>query len=170
MTRLYGSTLSDWNVCLSQAPPGHARVACAMPEEMLTAVREIHARHAVKLLSLQPQLLASYNNWRAQLPASGAWFVTIGEGSLAAARLGTRAWDRIHSVRIGADWLRDLKRLQVFGRLASASPEEGQVYVEAPAAWREVARSSASDLHWLEEDSDASTTLGRLNRMRRLAA
>src|SRR5262249_18583419 len=127
-------------------------------------------RHAVKLLSLQPQLLASYNNWRTHLPAAGAWFVTIGEGSLAAARLGTKAWDRVHSVRIGSDWIRDLKRLQVFGRLASERPEEGQVYVEAPTAWREVAGASAQDLHWLEEDSDVSTTLQRLGRMRRMAA
>jgi hypothetical protein len=170
LIRLFGNAVSDWSVCVSQAPPGHARVACAMPAQMLTTVREIHTRRAVKLLSLQPQLLASYNNWRAQLPASGAWFVTIGEGTLAAARLGTRAWDRVHSLRIGSDWTRDLKRLQVFGRLASGRPEEGDVYVDAPAAWREVAGPAAGDLHWLEENSDARTTLQRLGRLRRLAA
>ncbi len=170
LSRLYGSAVSDWTVCISQVPPGHARLCCAMPAEMLSGIREIHARHRVRLLSLQPQLLVSYNNWRSQLPACGAWFVTIGEGSLAAARLGRRAWDRVHSVRIGSDWLRDLKRLQVFGRLASAAPEEAQVYVDAPAAWREVARAATQDLHWLEEDSGGSTTLQQLGRMRRLAA
>jgi hypothetical protein len=170
LVRLYGSAVGEWSVCLSQAPPGQARVACAMPEELLSTVREIHARHAVKLLSLQPQLLVSYGNWRAHLPASGAWFVTIGEGTLAAARLGGRTWDRIHNVRIGSDWTRDLKRLQVFGRLASARPDEGQVYVDAPAAWREVAGPAARDLHWLEEDSGVKTTLQQLGRMRRLAA
>jgi hypothetical protein len=169
LTRLYGSAASEWSVRLSQAPPGQARVACAMPEELLTRIQEMHARHAVRLLSLQPQLLASYGNWRVRLPASGAWFVTIGEGTLAAARLGARAWDRVHNVRIGSDWTRDLKRLQVFGRLASAHPEEGQVYVDAPTAWREVAGPDVQDIHWLEDDSDLGTTLQHLGRQRRVA-
>jgi hypothetical protein len=168
--RLYGDAVNEWEICLSQAPPGYARVACAMPEELLRAVRDIRARHGMKLTSLQPQLLAAYGNWRHQLPASGSWFVTIGEGTLAAARLGARAWDRIHSVRIGSDWARDLKRLQTFGRLACSHPEEGQVYVDAPAAWREEAGPAAKDLHWLEEDSGLTSTLHQLGRMRRLAA
>jgi hypothetical protein len=170
LVRLYGNAMSDWRVCLSQAPPGCARVACAMPEHLLAAAHDVHSRHGMRLTSLQPQLLAAYNNWRRRLPASGAWFVTIGEGTLAAARLGSKAWDRIHNVRIGSDWTKDLKRLQVFGRLASSRPDEGQVYVDAPAAWREVAGSTAKDLHWLEEDVHSVTTLQQLGRMRRLAA
>jgi hypothetical protein len=170
LVRLYGNTVSEWEICLSQTPPGHARVACAMPAELLRAVREIRTRHRMKLTSLQPQLLAAYDNWRHRLPASGAWFVTIGEGTLAAARLGARAWDRIHSLRIGADWTRDLKRLQTFGRLACAHPEEGRVYVDAPTAWREEVGSAANDLHWLEEDPRLTSTLHQLGRMRRLAA
>jgi hypothetical protein len=170
LVRLYGNAVSEWETCLSEAPPGYARVACAMPADLLNAVRAIHARRTMRLASVQPQLLVSYSNWRQQLPASGAWFVTIGEGTLAAARLGACTWDRIHNIRIGSDWTRDLKRLQVFGRLASARPEEGHVYVDAPAAWREVAGAAAQDLHWLEEDSVLTSTLQQLGRMRRLAA
>jgi hypothetical protein len=170
LVRLYGNSMNDWKICVSQAPPGCARVACAMPEQLLAATRDVHQRHGMKLISLQPQLLAAYNNWRGQLPAAGAWFVTIGEGTLAAARVGLKCWDRIHNVRIGSDWTRDLKRLQVFGRLASSRPEEGQVYVDAPAAWREVAGPAAKDLHWLEEDVRSVSTLQQLGRMRRLAA
>jgi len=78
-------------------------------------------------------------------------------------------------VRIGADWKRELRRLQTFGRLAGSSPEEGQVYVDAPLAWREVAGNSAdgsdiSGLQWLEEPDAPVTTLQRLARARRLAA
>ena len=116
--------------------------------------------------------------WRHCLPQSNAWFVSVEQGSLAAARLGRYGWDRVHSVRIGSDWMRELKRLQTFGRLASNSPQEGQVYVDAPHAWREVAAGTAnaadaSGLQWLEEPSEPSepmTTLQRLGRTRRLAA
>jgi hypothetical protein len=170
LVRLYGTAVDDWQICLSQAPPGHARVACAMPAELLQAIRELCTRHTMRLTSLQPQLLTAYANLRRQLPDSGAWFVTIGEGTLAAARLGSGAWDRIHCVRIGSDWTRDLKRLQTFGRLACAHPEEGHVYVDAPAAWRAEAGAAPKDLHWLEEDSSLTGTLHQLARMRRLAA
>ena len=84
-------------------------------------------------------------------------------------------------MRIGSDWTRELKRLQTFGRLASNIPEEGQVFVDAPHAWREVAAgaagasaagasAAAGGLHWLEEEGGPMTTLQRLVRARRLAA
>jgi hypothetical protein len=165
----YGDAVSGWAVRLSDAPPHHARVACTMPSELLDGIRDLCSRREVKLASLQPQLIAAYENWRHCLPASGAWFVTVGEGTLAAARLSAHGWDRVHSVRIGTDWARDLKRLQTFGRLASLNPEEGKVYVDAPQAWREVAGPMGRDLHWLEDES-AVTTLQRLGRVRRLAA
>jgi len=165
----YGDAVSGWEVSLSDAPPHCARVACTAPAELLDGIRDLCSRHKVKLASLQPQLIAAYENWRHCLPASGAWFVTVGEGTLAAARLSEYGWDRVHSVRIGADWARDLKRLQTFGRLASVNPEEGKVYVDAPQAWREVAGPAGRELHWLEDES-ASTTLQRLGRVRRLAA
>jgi hypothetical protein len=170
LIRLYGSAVSEWETRLSQAPPGQARVACAMPGALLNSLRDIRTRHKLKLTSLQPQLLAAYDNWRHRLPSAGAWFVTIGEGTMAAARLGSHTWDRVHSVRIGSDWTRDLNRLQTFGRLASTRPDEGHVYVDAPAAWREEAGPAAKAVHWLEEDSGTRSTLQQLGRMRRLAA
>src|SRR5947207_189045 len=123
----------------------------------------------------EQRLVAAYEAWRPSLPSSNAWFVSVEQGSLAAARFGRQGWDRVHGVRIGSDWMRELKRLQTFGRLASSSPEEGQVYVDAPHAWREVAAGTAgaaeaSVLQWLEEPQGPMTTLQRLGRTRRLAA
>jgi hypothetical protein len=166
----YGDAVNDWEVRLSEAPPECARVACTMPVALLAELRALCARQATKLASLQPHLVAAYEGWRHRLPPGGTWFVTVDEGTLAAARIGSSGWDRVHSVRIGSDWTRELKRLQTFGRLASASPEEGAVYVDAPLAWREAAGAGAEGLQWLEEDSAPMTTLQRLGRTRRLAA
>ena len=138
-------------------------------------VRNVCLAHGCRLLSLQSQLVASYAAWRHALPVSNAWFVSIEQGSMAAARLARHGWDRVHVVRIGRDWTRELKRLQTFGRLASHVPEEGKVYVEAPHAWREVAVAAAANadaggLQWLEDSETALTTLQRLGRARRMAA
>jgi len=165
----YGEAVSAWEVSVSDAPPAVARVACTIPAELLEGVRSVCLKHGVKLASLQSQLVVAYEAWRHRLPA-GAWFVSIGQGMLAAARLGEKAWDRVHSVRIGPDWARELKRLQTFGRLASMTPEGGQVYVDAPHAWREVAGPAGQELHWLEDEEQPLTTLGRLSYVRRLAA
>lgn len=166
----YGDAVSDWDVRLSDAPPESPRVACTIPVAFLQDLRALCARQNVKLISLQPNLVAAYECWRHLLP-DGGWFVTVDEGTLAAARIGSTGWDRVHSVRIGADWTRELKRLQTFGRLANANPTEGEVFVDAPLAWREAAGAVAQDLQWLEEDSSVPmTTLQRLGRARRLAA
>ena len=166
----YGDTVSDWEVRLSEVPPGSPRVACTIPQALLESLRSLCRKHSVSLVSLQPQLVCAYESWRQLLPPCGGWFVSVGEGTLAAARIGRNGWDRVYSVRIGADWPRELKRLQTFGRLASTNPDEGHVFVDAPQAWREVAGEAGQGLHWLDEESGPRTTLQRLGRARRLAA
>jgi hypothetical protein len=171
----YGEAVATWDVRMSDAPPHMTRVACAVPSELIAAVRAACTAHGNTLVSLQPQLIAAYTAWRQCLPQSNSWFVSIEQGSLAAARLGRNGWDRVHGVRIGADWLRELRRLQTFGRIASNRPEDGQVFVDAPHSWREVAAGTAagtdvSGLQWLEEPGGALTTLQRLGKVRRMAA
>ena len=172
---LYGEAVAGWEVRISEAPPRATRVVCAISGELIAAVRNVCLAHGCRLLSLQSQLVASYAAWRHALPVSNAWFVSIEQGSMAAARLARHGWDRVHVVRIGSDWTRELKRLQTFGRLASSVPEEGKVYVEAPHAWREIASAPANNadaggLQWLEDSATALTTLQRLGRARRMAA
>jgi hypothetical protein len=175
LTSLYGEAVAEWDLCMSEAPPNASRVICAVPRDLIAALRAACAAQGSALTSLQPQLVAAYETWRSSLPHSNAWFVSIEQGSLAAARLGSNGWDRVHGVRIGSDWMRELKRLQTFGRLVSNNPQEGLVYVDAPHAWREIASGTAnvidtSGLQWLEEPVGPMTTLQRLVRTRRLAA
>jgi len=98
--------------------------------------------------------------------------VTWARIALAAARVGPDGFERVHTVRIGSDWTREIKRLQTFGRLVNRSAEAGPVFVDAPQTWRQVAGSAAGpELEWLEEDASVPlTTLQRLGRLRRSAA
>ena len=129
---IYGDLVANWTVRLSDPVPGRAQIACAMPTALFSDLSDLIEQRGLRLLSLQPQLIAAFNRWRERLPESGAWFVSIEEGSLAAARLAPGGWDRVHVVRIGRDWEVELKRLQTFARLAGARPEDGRVFVEAP--------------------------------------
>lgn len=164
---IYGEVVSQWVVTLADSRPGRAQVACALPAQLLEELQTILMRHRIPLRSLQPQLVSAYNHWRNRLPEGGAWFVSIEQGSLAAARLGSGNWDRVHSVRIGADWAVELRRLQTFGRLANAQAQEGRVYVDAPAALRIAAGAGGADLEWLDEETVGESTVGRLEFLRR---
>ena len=167
LTGIYGEVVSHWTVTLSDTRPGAAQVACALPATLLEELQLILARHKVPLKSLQPQLVSAYNHWRDKLPDGGAWFVSIEQGSLAAARLAPGGWDRVHGVRIGANWTVELRRLQTFGRLASTNAQEGRVYVDAPAALRIAAGPTGADLVWLDEELAGDSTAGKLEFMRR---
>jgi hypothetical protein len=171
MSGIFGDAMTDWTLSLSDAPPGASRLASAMPSALLESLRELTARHGLKLTSVQPQLIAAYNTWRHVLPDSeAAWFVTVESGSLAALRMCADGIDRVHAVRIGPDWARELKRLQTFGRLASASPSDGRVYVDLPAALRTLRPEMSADLEWLDEPNPPLTTLHQLEHLRRRAA
>ncbi len=169
LTGVFGA-MDDWTVSLSEARPGASRLASALPTALLEALRGSAARHGQKLTSVQPQLIAAYNAWRHALPAAAAWFVTVEFGSLAALRLCRDGIDRVHAVRIGLDWARELKRLQTFGRLASVSPADGRVYVDLPAAMHALRPQVSADLEWLEDPHPPLTTLHQLEQLRRRAA
>jgi hypothetical protein len=164
---IYGDVVSQWTITLSDSAPGKAQVACALPTALVEELQLILTRHSLPLNSLQPQLISSYNHWRRSLPDGGAWFVSIEQGTLAAARLVAGGWDRVHSVRIGADWAVELRRLQTFGRLANNVAQEGRVYVDAPASLRSAAGKGGADLVWMEEAQATETTAGKLEFLRR---
>ena len=176
LTGIYGEVVSQWTITLSDNRPGTAQVACAVPTTLIEELQIMLGRHQLPLKSFQPQLVSAFNHWRGKLPDGGAWFVSIEQGSLSAARLAPGSWDRVHSVRIGADWAVELRRLQTFGRLANnqtqQGPSQGQgqrssVYVDAPAALRIAAGTTGADLIWLDEDTAGESTAGRLEFMRR---
>jgi hypothetical protein len=171
LSSVFGDSMSEWAITLSAAPPGVSCLASAVPTALLTALKDLTLRYGQKLVSVQPQLIAAFNSWRHALPvAAAAWFVTVEEGSLAALRMCAQGIDRVHAVRIGVDWARELKRLQTFGRLASSSPADGRVYVDLPIALRAVRPEMAADLEWLDEPNPPLTTLHQLEFLRRKAA
>jgi hypothetical protein len=171
MGNVFGGDMSDWTLSLSESPPGAACLASAMPTALLQSVKEMAAGARLKLASVQPQLIAAYNSWRHVLPAGEtAWFVTVEAGSLAALRMCRDGIDRVHAVRIGLDWGRELKRLQTFGRLASANPSEGRVFVDLPAGLNDLRPAYSADVEWLAEPNPPLTTLHQLEHLRRKAA
>ncbi|MBS0394464.1 MAG: hypothetical protein JSR54_07530 [Proteobacteria bacterium] len=163
----YGAGLDEWAVTLADTPPGHAYVACAMPNPIRAALEDALAPARLKLVSLQPQLIVAFNAWRHRLPADDAWFVSLDDGALSAVHLAQGAWDRVHTARLSADWQVELQRLQAFGRFTRAAGHVGRMYVDAPLWMRQSAPAASPDLEWLTDqggETDAAHQLALLQR------
>jgi hypothetical protein len=170
MSNAYGDVVAQWTVTISEAPPGAAQVACAIPTALLQRLHALLASKSLRVKSVQPQLIAAFNGWRGSLSSAGGWFVTVDEGSLAAAHFSQHHWDYVRSVRIGNDWEVELKRLQTFGRLARANGDTSRVYVDAPLWLCDKARGQGHAVEWLIDDCSADDAPGRLPLLQRLYA
>ena len=170
MATTYGDVVSQWTVTLSDGAPGLQQVACAIPTELLGRIEALCEPHGLQVQSVQPQLIAAFNAWRRKLPHGGAWFVTLDEGSLAAAHFTPANWDCVRSARIGNDWEIELKRLKTFGRLARTQAEDGRVYVDAPQWLREKALDADDAIVWLEDGADSKATPERFALLQRMYA
>jgi hypothetical protein len=76
----------------------------------------------------------------------------------------------VHSVRIGTDWATELGRLRAFGRLAREHPDEGRVYIDAPASLRPNGADADAALEWLEEETRQPEAIDNLSLVRSLYA
>lgn len=155
----YGDLGEDWQLALGEGLPGRPFVVAALPLALVAALRELAAGAGVPLLSVTPQLAATYARWRSQLPIQG-WLVSLQADYLAAARLAVHGWDRIHAVRCGTDVPAELQRLVVLDRLASGEEGTLRLFVDAPPAtraqWQHVA---IEGVEWLEAGRRPRTAL-----------
>jgi len=136
---------------------------------LLSKVRLSCESAGLRIRSLQPYLVAAFNSWRHALPGTGAWFVTLDEGSLAAVHFTQGVWDCVRSMRIGSDWEVELKRLQTFGRLARSSDVPSPVFVDAPRWLRGKAPGRIRDFVWLDDGAEGSDSDG-ISLMQRMYA
>jgi hypothetical protein len=148
-----GEAVAGWEVTLSDAPPGRACVACAVQPALRPAIEAALAPARLKLVSLQPRLVAAYQAWRRRLAAEDAWFVRVDDGALAAVHLARGAWERVHLARLSPDWGVELARLQAFARLTRLAGGPGPMYVDAPASMRDAAPGAG--IEWLEAPGGA---------------
>ncbi len=164
---LYGDGLTDWTVTLTDAPPGRAYLACAMPSPLRTELEDVLLAAHLQLTSLQPQLVVAFNAWRRQLPADAGWFVSLDDASMTAVQLRDGEWQRVHMARLSSQWSVELQRLRALGRYTDSTGGDGRLYVDAPFSLRSAGREEMPDLTWLEPDAklEASPELALLQRV-----
>jgi hypothetical protein len=165
LTDAFGEVICDWSVALGEPFPGRTNIACALRPDILAGLDALLPAARLRLASLRPQLVCSFNVWRRTLPPD-AWFVSLDEDSLAAVHLTGGGWDRVHTVRSG-NWALELRRLQAFGRLAGGEPPAERMFVDAPPWLRRAAPADLTGIDWLDDravSTGESYELGLLQR------
>jgi hypothetical protein len=166
----YGDRVEEWTFVLSDERPSRTALAAAIPSSLLADLLNVLSEAGLTVVSVQPHLVAAYNAWRVRLPQHGAWFVTVDEGLLAAARVTLEGWDQVHTVRTGMDWSTELRRLRALGRLAMSGTDAQRVFVDAPAWLRTIAERGADGLEWLDYGRTPQSTIASLLAMKGEAA
>lgn len=105
--RVHGERARAWEVRLAAVGKG-PRLACAIDRELLDEIKACFGPPSrARLTSVQPSLVAAYNQWRARLPREGAWLVLEELGQICIALVARGELRALHVARGGADW-RDL--------------------------------------------------------------
>lgn len=134
--RIHGERVKGWELRLSEGPHGAARIASAMDESLLKAIRACFPRGGrVRLVSLQPYLMAAFNCGRGAIGKDGAWLVLLERERACLALASRGGWQAVQSLRVdgaGETWLELLERERL--RSAAASPRVALVHGARGAA------------------------------------
>lgn len=131
--QLYGADTEQWDLRLSPQRAGLPQLASAVDTRLLAAIRGVFERSGVALASIQPRLMAAYNNCRLTLQGRSAWFALYEPGSLCLALLQQGRWSSVRTMRVGSDWRDTLVlALEREAYLAEADAATHSVFLWAP--------------------------------------
>lgn len=159
--RCYGQALDDWHLVLSAEPAGSARIAVAVPEVLLQGLAALCRSQQLKLVSVQPYLMAACNHFAGQLPANDFLFV-LAEPQRSVFLLARKSgWQQIRSQGISHD---DQDLAALLARECRLQAEQGalRLFVHAPARRAPRPLLDEVELLELEEPGDLLCSMARV--------
>ena len=117
--RVYGDRAKAWSFRASPAPSGMPRLCSAVDTILLEELKRIFSKSKAKLVSVQPELMSTFNRWRGKVPATGAWLV-MADAERACIGLHAKGnWQAVNNAR--GEWLPLLERER--HRIGGALPD-----------------------------------------------
>ena len=134
----YGSLVDGWTIALSDEAPGQARIAAAIPGELLGAIRAAAASHRSRLLGVSPALTIAAGLWSVAASEAPQCLVAVEAGQLCFAVRDATGWRWLRQTRVDADWAERLSQLLAEeGRLSRLDLTRETTRVFAPEANRD---------------------------------
>lgn len=153
--RTFGESATGWVIRCSEGGYGEANVACAVDASLFAALRERLSAHKLKLTSVQPLLMAAYNDRRRDLAASSA-FAIVEPGRLCLSLMRDGSWSEIVSRRADNDPAEAIEQ-EIATLAAEAAPARIDVLlVGEGAVW---SADSARPARFLGQSETAACSL-----------
>jgi hypothetical protein len=102
--QLYIRDMDGWEIRLDARYRAHARLASAVNRELLGVLRRLFADAGIRLASITPQFVDTFNRHAARLSAPDAWLVAHSNSCLCIARWHGRDWISARSFSCDDDW------------------------------------------------------------------
>lgn len=94
LTKIHGDRVKGWEVRVCD------RLACAIDAALLEGIKNAFpSKGKLKLVSVQPRLMAAYNAARRRIPREGAWLLLAERGRTCLARVAAKGWASVHNGR-----------------------------------------------------------------------
>jgi len=93
---VFGPAAAEWAIVMSPAPTGAGRLCAAADQALIDAASGAVAASALRLVSVQPALMAQFNEWRRQIGADG-WLVAAEQGRLLVAWISGGQWRSVRA-------------------------------------------------------------------------
>ena len=148
LTQIYGAVAQNWSLRLSPAGKDAARMVAAVDHDLIESIKLATAEAKLKLRSIQPCLMTSFNRYAKEMGLGTAWFVTVEAGRFALAlfRGGKLKHIQLRSGE-GVEELHDW--LERENLTSGEEPSCREVYLFAPELHKEAALPGYQ-LHRLE--------------------
>jgi hypothetical protein len=106
---IHGAAADDWVIRLAPTRYGAPYVACAVDHELLRALAAAHLKEKLRLASVRPLLIATYERWRSTRAAGDCWFAVCARGRLTLCRIEGGTWRSVRSEKSHGDTARELQ-------------------------------------------------------------
>ena len=102
LTNIYGAAVQKWTLCLSPSGKGESRLVAAVESTLLELLKQAMTEAGIKLHSIQPYLMTSFNRYAKSMARSDGWFVAAEAGRFTLALFRDGQWRRV-LLRRGGD-------------------------------------------------------------------
>jgi len=101
---LHGPRAAEWQITVTETAPLGARLACAVDRALVAKLLEVFAAANMRLVSVQPFLVAAFNRIRKSVGNGSCWIVVEEPGRLTLALIARGMWLAIRSRRADRSW------------------------------------------------------------------
>lgn len=130
----FGTAVAHWEIRICDSGYGRPYVACAVDAALIAELRARLAKHGLRLASLQPLLMAAYNDVRRELRGSTALAI-VEPGRVCLSLMNQERWLDVSSRRVGDDPAAVVEQELATMDTASMPPRIDVLLVGSGAAW-----------------------------------